>query len=69
MVHRRNVETAREVRISCPDHGLIQKGFWKPAEAAAFAHSHDETHHDGLGHVVIEWVADGAWGTGSHDVD
>jgi len=52
-------ETADQVRITCPDHGLLQLTTWNPSEAAAFAHSHDEGHGDGLHHAAIEWVADG----------
>ncbi len=69
MTHRPTSENAQQVRITCPDHGLLQLSRWKPSEAAAFAHSHDEGHGDGLHHAAIEWIADGAWVADPHDVD
>jgi hypothetical protein len=69
MTEPANEKTAQQVRITCPDHGLLQLSTWKPSEAAAFAHSHDEGHGDGLHHATIEWIADGAWEADPHDVD
>jgi hypothetical protein len=69
MTNRASGETAQQVRITCPDHGLVELGTWKPSEAVVFAHSHDEGHGDGLHHAVIEWIADGAWMANPHDVD
>jgi len=69
MANRANAETPRRVRITCPDHGLLELNTWKSSEAAALAHSHDEGHGDGLHHAAVEWIADGAWEADPHDVD
>jgi len=69
MTNRATSQTAQQVRITCPEHGLLQLNAWKPSEALAFAHSHDEGHGDGLHHAVIDWIADGAWVADPHDVD
>jgi len=69
MTNRATGETPQRVRITCPNHGLLELSTWKPSEAVAFAHSHDEGHGDGLHHAVIEWIADGAWVADPHDVD
>jgi len=61
-------ETARRVRITCPDHGPLQLSALRSGEAAAFARSHDEGHCDGQHHAVIEWTTD-AWEADPHDVD
>jgi len=67
MRNRRTGEAARQVRITCPDHGLVEVGAWTPDEVAAFAHSHDEGHGDGVHHAAIEWITDGAWEADPHD--
>ena len=69
MTIRANAEAPRQVRITCPDHGLLELSTWKPSEAVAFAHSHDEGHGDRLHHAIIEWMTDGAWEADPHDAD
>ena len=69
VTNRATGETAQPVRITCPDHGLLELSTWKPSEAVAFAHSHDEGHGDRIHHAVIEWIADGPWEADPHDVD
>jgi hypothetical protein len=67
MTNRRTGEAAQQVRITCPEHGLVEIGTWALSQAAGFAHSHDEGHGDGRHHAAIEWITDGPWDADPHD--